>query len=74
MDTFSIYIFGFTYLFGANFWFLNLSITKSISGVLIFVPYSMLVTFFIAAIFRIDEWFSIFIILMFFCFWDIQFI
>ncbi|GIR38723.1 MAG: hypothetical protein CM15mP50_2340 [Rhodobacterales bacterium] len=38
MDTFSILIFGFTYLFGANFWFLNLSITKSISGILIFVP------------------------------------
>ena len=47
MDTFSILIFGFTYLFGANFWFLNLSITKSISGILIFVPYSMLVTFFL---------------------------
>ena len=60
MDTFSILIFGFTYLFGANFWFLNLSITKSISGVLIFVPYSMLVTFFFAAIFRIDEWFSLY--------------
>ena len=45
LDTFSIILFGFTYLFGANVRFLNFSYLLSTIGVIIFIPFSFIVTF-----------------------------
>ena len=45
LDTFSIILFGFTYLFGANVRFLNFSYLLSAIGVIFFIPFSFIVTF-----------------------------
>ena len=45
LDTFSIILFGFIYLFGANVRFLNFSYLLSTIGVGIFIPFSFIVTF-----------------------------
>ena len=43
LDTISILIFGFTYLYGANIRFLNLSRLLSILGTIAFIPFSFFV-------------------------------
>ena len=45
LDTFSIILFGLTYLFAANIRFLNFSYVLSTFSIITFIPYSFVVTF-----------------------------
>ena len=45
LDTFSIILFGLTYLFAANIRFLNFSYILATFSIITFIPYSFVVTF-----------------------------